>query len=149
MSIQNQFTPSELEALINGETVSKSTKVESVTPANRITDNSVVNEEQRPTTFTPSTSIPINSRTPITRPQIKDKTGKVVSSDQVVTPSQGTFDRIDVDLKEAREAAEAQDRAQREIKHVASPENLLNRLNAQHRLITKLQKEVKALKEQS
>ncbi len=147
MSIQNQFTPDELKALIAGETVSKSVK--EVTPAIKTIDNSVVSEEQRPTTFTPSTSIPINSRTAVTRPQIKDKAGKVVSPDQVVTPSQGTFDRIDVDLKEAREAAEASERAQREIKHVASPENLLNRLNAQHRLITKLQKEVKALKEQS
>lgn len=144
MSTQSQFTPSELEALIAGETVSKSTKVEAVTPANK---NIEISEEQRPTTFKPSTSIPINSRTPVTRPQIKDQSGKIVSADSVVTPSKGTFDRIDEDLREAREAAEAQDKAQRDIKRVASPENLLNRLNAQHRLITKMQKELKALKE--
>ncbi len=148
MSISDQFTPAELEALIAGETVSKSTKVEAVTPANKNSNKSVeVSEEQRPTTFTPKASIPINSRTPVSRPQIKDQSGKIVSSEKVVTPSKGNFDRIDADLKEAREAAEAQDRAQRDIKKVASPENLLNRLNAQHRLITKMQKEIKALKE--
>ncbi len=146
MSTQSQFTPSELEALIAGETVSKSTKVETVTPAIKTID---ISEEQRATSFSPSTSIPINSRTAVSRPVIKDQSGKRVSSDHIVTPSKGTFDRIDEDLKEAREAAEAQDRAQRDIKKVASPENLLNRLNAQHRLITKMQKELKALKEQS
>ena len=145
MSTQNQFTPAELEALIAGETVSKSTKVETPTPANK---NIEISEEQRPTTHTPKASIPINSRTAVSRPKIKDQSGKVVSSEEVVSPSRGTFDKIDVDLKEAREAAEAQERAQRDIKRVASPENLLNRLNAQHRLITKMQKELKALKDQ-
>ncbi len=148
MSTQSQFTPEELEALINGETISKTVK--EVTAANKNEAKSVeVSEEQRPSTFTPKSSIPINSRTPVTRPVIKDQSGKRVSSDHVVTPSKGTFDRIDEDLKEAREAAEAQDKAQRDIKRVASPENLLNRLNAQHRLITKMQKELKALKEQA
>ncbi len=148
MSTQSQFTPSELEALINGETITKTVK--EVTAANKNSNKTVeVSEEQRPSTFTPKSSIPINSRTPVTRPIIKDQSGKRVSSDHVVTPSKGTFDRIDEDLKEAREAAEAQVKAERDIKRVASPENLLNRLNAQHRLISKLQKEVKALKEQS
>ena len=145
-NINDLYTPAELEALIAGETVSKTVKES--TAANRIKENPVVSEEQRPSTFSPKSSIPINSRTPVSRPVIKDQSGKRVSSDHVVTPSKGTFDRIDEDLKEAREAAEAQDRAQRDIKRVASPENLLNRLNAQHRLITKMQKELKALKGQ-
>jgi hypothetical protein len=146
MNLNTFYSPEEIARLIEGEAISKSVKDSQVVSENKNTPLEPVAEAQKPQTFTPSTSVPINSRETVSRPNIRDQAGKRISPDDVVGPSAGIFDHIDEDLREAREAAEAQERAQREIKRVADPANLLNRLNAQHRQIEKMQKEIAALK---
>ena len=145
MSIQNQFTPAELARLIDGEVVSK---VESATATDKTADKKPVEGALPSQTFTPTTSVPINSRVAVSRPNIRDQSGKQISPDEVVGVSKGIFDRIDEDQRAAKKALEAEVKASQEIKKVASPENLLNRLNAQHRLLAKMQKEIASLKKE-
>ncbi len=143
MSVQNQFTPEQIEALVNGETVSFNTssgKVETPSP--------VINNEPA-TAFTPSTSVSIAKQAKVTGVNVKSKAGDVVSkADAVIKPD---FSKTS-DL-ERREAArklklEEEQAAKAQLATQTEPTQLLNTLNGLRRIVEKQGKEIAKLKKE-
>ena len=144
-SIQSQFSEEQIKALISGETVSfnktTSEQVETPSPVNEIT------EDMRPTSFKPKTSVSIGKVEKVTGPNVRSATGEIVrKAGDVVSP------RFEEDSPLARSEAarrlkEEEAKAQaEELASQLSPAQLLNKLNATMRVVTKLQKEVATLK---
>ena len=147
MNVQSQFSPEEIQALINGETVSKSVKASSSANKNAKKVEPVEGAEA-PKSYTPRFSVPINDRQEVSRPNIYDQTGKRVSPDGVVGISPGKLDAIDKDLYAEKAKVQAQHDAARELQRIANPEQLLNQLNGLRRIVDKQSREIAALKKQ-
>ena len=145
MNYQSQFTPEEIQRLVAGETVSKSTKAGEQPSAKKAAP---ADPSSAATVTRPQVSIPINDRVEVSRPNIKDKSGKRISSDSVVNISSGTLDRIDQDRRDAESRLIAEAEASQELRKIASNEQLLNQLNGLRRIVEKQQKELTALKKQ-
>ena len=141
-NVQGQFTPEQIQALVSGETVSFSKSGDKVvTPANTIKEKEGLPAES----FSPKISVPINDKVAVTRPVIKDQSGKRISPDSVVSMTDRAWSRLEEDRAEAKKALEAQQAVQ-ELQTVASPANLLNQLNGLRRIVEKQAKEIDKLK---
>ena len=144
-NIQSQFTDAQIKALISGETVSFSDKT------NKTTDTQVeshpVADENKPKTFTPKTSVSIGKVEKVTGPNVRSATGELVrKAGDVVSPrfeENSPLARSEAARRLKEEEAKAQ---AAELASQLSPAQLLNKLNATHRVVEKLQKEVAALK---
>ena len=142
MSIQSQFTPEQIQALVAGEKVSFSKSGgKEVTSAIKKEEKEGLPAES----FSPKISVPINEKVSVTRPVIKDQSGKRISPDQVVSMTDRAWSRLEEDRAEAKKALEAQQAVQ-ELQTVASPANLLNQLNGLRRIVEKQAKEIDKLK---
>ena len=146
MNVQSQFTPEEIQALISGETVSKSVKASS--SANKTSKKVEPVEGGEVKSYTPRFSVPINEKQDVSRPNIYDNAGNRVSPDSVVGISPGKLDAIDKDLYAEKARVQAEHDAAQELRKIASPEQLLNQLNGLRRIVEKQSKEIAALKKQ-
>ena len=158
MSIESQFTPEQLQALINGETVSFGKKQAGTsTAANKNEPIEDVPEEQRATHTTPRSSVSISGVSKVTTPKIRpaheaeatDIGGKITGwSKQADTK----WDQKVADQAKAAEELKALEEAEKVIAHELSPAQILNKFNATQRVVERLQKTVasleKKLKEQ-
>ena len=154
MSIESQFTPEQLQALINGETVSFGKKqVGTSTSANKTIDKEDVPEEQKVTHTTPRSSVSISGVSKVTTPQIRPahEAEATVVSEKVTGWSKQADAKWDEKVKaeaaarlEALEREEAEERIQQEL----TPAQILNRLNATQRVVERLQREITALKKE-
>ena len=145
MSVQNQFSKEQIEALVAGETVSfnksSSSKVETPSPADSI------NPEQAATSFSPSTSVSIAKQAKVTGVNVRSNSGDVVSTaDQTVSPD---FSKTsDLERKEAARKLklEEEQAARAELATQTDPTQLLNTLNGLRRIVEKQGKEIAKLK---
>nr|BDD46737.1 hypothetical protein 8 [bacterium] len=146
MSALNKFTPEEIQALVNGESISKSVKDTEVTAEVKTETNKGFTPA---TSRSPRTSVPISKVSAVSTPRVKDTEGKVVNgAEKLAGPSSNAFTRLDEDRLKAEADRAAFAAAQEQLKQQASPEQLLNQLNATRRVVEKLQKEVAQLKKQ-
>ena len=147
MSVQNQFTTEQIEALVSGETVSfnktnntKSSGVESSTAAN---------ENTPATSFSPSTSISIAKQEKVTGVNVRSNSGDVVSSaNQTIKPN---FSKeSDLERKEAARKLklEEEQAAKDQLAQQSDPTQLLNTLNGLRRIVEKQGKEIAKLKKE-
>ena len=150
MSVQDQFTSEELARLVAGETITKSVKGGSTTSANKNEDKVDVEEEFKPQSFTPRSSIAINSGGKVTTPRVRPahEAEAVDVGEKITGWSGGASDRWDVIEAEKAAARVEASRLQEEevrIQQELNPAQLLNKLNGAARIIDKLQKRVAAL----
>ena len=145
MSVQNQFSKEQIEALVAGETVSfnksSSSKVESTTAADTINPN------QAATSFTPSTSVSIAKQSKVTGVNVRSTAGEVVSkADQTISPNFAK--ESDLERKEAARKLklEEEQAARAELATQTDPTQLLNTLNGLRRIVEKQGKEIAKLK---
>ena len=157
MSIQNEFTPEQLQALLNGETISFSKKQgTTVSSANKNAqkeDVVDVAEDQQHTSVTPRASIAINGATKVTKPSIRDNSGEVVNpgAEKIrgwSPQADKAWDKKVADQQKAREELQAIKEAEERVKAELTPAQILNKLNATHRVVEKLQRDIAALKKQ-
>ena len=130
MSIDNLFTPEQIEALKNGELVGGS-----------------INSGMRTAgvdVYEPSTSVPISGYDQKVKPIIKDKQGVVVSRGLVTKPDLSKHQQAH-DKKMAAERLEWEKEKDLRAKHNAAlaPDKLLATLNALDRKVKKLEKQLK------
>ncbi len=148
MSVQNQFSAEQIQALIAGETVSFSNNSSSGKVETPIATDSI-SPEQAPTAFTPSSSVSITKQDKVTGVNVRSKDGDVVSkADAVITPD---FSQTS-DL-ERREAArklklEEEKAAKAQLATQTDPTQLLNTLNGLRRIVEKQGKEIAKLKKE-
>ncbi len=148
MSIQSQFTPEQIQALVSGEQVSFSNKTNSSKVETPVATDSI-NPEQLATAFTPSTSISIAKQEKVTGVNVRSEAGEVVSkADQTIKPN---FSK-ESDL-ERREAArklklEEEQAAKAQLAQQSDPTQLLNTLNGLRRIVEKQGREIAKLKKE-
>ncbi len=146
-SIQSQFTPSQIQALVAGETVSFSQTDK--TNSSKVETPSPVNENEEAKAFTPSSSVSITKQDKVTGVNVRSKDGEVVSTaSDVITPD---FSQTS-DL-ERREAArklklEEEKAAKAQLATQTDPTQLLNTLNGLRRIVEKQGKEIAKLKKE-
>ncbi len=145
MSIQSQFTPEQIQALVSGEQVSFSNK----TNSSKV-ETPVATDKNKPATaFTPSTSISIAKQEKVTGVNVRSEAGEVVSkADQTIKPN---FSK-ESDL-ERREAArklklEEEQAAKAQLAQQSDPTQLLNTLNGLRRIVEKQGREIAKLKKE-
>ena len=154
MSIESQFTPEQLQALIAGETVSFGKKqVGTSTAADKTIDKVDVPEEQKATHTSPRTSVPISGSTKVITPKIRSShEAEATDVGAKITGPSGSaasrWDEIEAEKAEARAEAKRLEEAEKVIQHELSPAQILNRFNATQRVVERLQKEVTSLKKQ-
>ena len=157
MSIESQFTPEQLQALIAGETVSFGKKqVGTSTSADKNAQKSDVvdvPEEQKATHTSPRTSVPISGSTKVITPKIRSShEAEATDVGAKITGPSGSaasrWDEIEAEKAEARAEAKRLEEAEKVIQHELSPAQILNRFNATQRVVERLQKEVTSLKKQ-
>ncbi len=144
MSIQSQFTPEQIQALVSGETVSfsnktSSGKVETPSPADSINEPA--------TAFTPSTSISIAKQSKVTGVNVRSSTGDVVSTaDAVIKPDFSK--QSDLERREAARKLKLEEEAaaKAQLATQTDPTQLLNTLNGLRRIVEKQGKEIAKLK---
>ncbi len=143
MSIQSQFTPEQIQALVSGEQVSFSNK----TSSGKVETPVATDNNEPATAFTPSTSVSIAKQEKVTGVNVRSEAGEVVSkADQTIKPN---FSK-ESDL-ERREAArklklEEEQAAKAQLAQQSDPTQLLNTLNGLRRIVEKQGKEIAALK---
>ena len=154
MSVESQFTPEQIEALIAGETISFGKKqVGTPVNTNKIIEKEDVPVDQQPTSTTPRTSVPIAGVSKVVTPKIRSS-HEAEATDvgaKITGPSNSAssrWDEIEADKAEARAEAKRLEEAEKVLKHELSPAQILNRFNATQRVVERLQKEVTSLKKQ-
>lgn len=147
MSIQSQFTPEQIQALVSGQTVAFTSKSDAeVTPANEIKEDKGL---EPASSVKPRTSVPITKVTAVSQPQIKDTKGSVVTEGAVSGPSPKAFTNLDQESARLKAEALAKQQAKAELELQANPAQLLNTLNGLRRIVEKQGKEIAALKKAS
>ncbi len=124
MSINELFTPEQLEALQSGEAISGSLK------------NGVVEAK----VFTPSTTTPISGYGSNIRAVIRDESGEPIKQEMVTSPNIERFNKQD--SKRKLDEIIAAEKA-REEESQLSPSNLLATVKVLERKVRKLEKLVK------
>ena len=153
MSISNEFTPAQIQDLIEGKTVSftRTDKDNSALP-NKNEQKASHNPDAEPAkAFSPRAHVKVEAQARVSAPNVRSAEGKVVSKaeDRISGPSATAFDNVDHARIKAEAEVKAQEEAAKELKRVASPEQLLNQLNGLRRIVDKQSKEIAALKKAS
>ena len=149
MSILNEFSPEQIKALVNGETISGSQSTKSASAVSPKETEKPSDPEATPaTSFKPRSHVKVEAQARVSAPNVRSAEGKVVSKaeDRISGPSATAFDNVDHARIQAEAEVKAQEEAVKELKRVASPEQLLNQLNGLRRIVEKQQKEIAALK---
>ena len=152
MSIINELSPEQIKALVAGETISGSQSTESASAVSPEKKEVAHNPEATPaTSFKPRAKVNIEHQSRVSAPNVRGPKGDVVSraEDRIAGPSATAFDNLDHARIQAEAAVKAEEEAAKELKRVASPEQLLNQLNGLRRIVEKQQKEIAALKKAS
>ena len=149
MSILNEFSPEQIKALVNGETISGSQSTKSASAVSPKETQKPKDPEATPaTSFSPRSHVKVEPQARVSAPNVRGPKGNVVSraEDRIAGPSATAFDNVDHARIQAEAAAKAEEEAVKELKRVASPEQLLNQLNGLRRIVEKQSKEIAALK---
>ena len=147
MSIQEQFTPEQIEALVSGEPVSfnktSSGKVETPVATDSISD------AEAPIAFTPSTSVSIAKVAKVSGVNVRSSTGDIVSAaDQVVSPDFSKTSELEVREAARKLKLEEEAAAKAQLASQTDPTQLLNTLNGLRRIVEKQGKEIAKLKKE-